>query len=361
MASSYLPAIESIGGASDALDQAVQAASEAAEAASAAIEAANQSEQTAMRVSTEAVRAAARASSAVAAAAHMASEAAAAEARGQQVAPHSLYESESGFEFEFEPEPEPEPESEWEGEVKRLAQHLFHIDRQRAIGHMSAALGHELNQPLTAILSNAQVLQRGLRSKQLGAQKVDELLGRIVDSTLRASSIIEGIRSFILPTQGTHQVLDLHEVVRETLDLMQPDARLHKVRITAEEGESPVPVQGDRVQLSQVLINVLRNAVEALEPVRQREVRIQTRQTRERVSLRITDSGPGLTPQQLQRAGTPFYSTKSGGLGMGLSISRKILSDHRGTLDIGNAENAGVQVTITLPLVAEPLSDLAGF
>lgn len=240
--------------------------------------------------------------------------------------------------------------SELEGDAKRLAEQIVHIDRQRALGQMSAALGHELNQPLTAILSNCQVMQRGLRDNQLGAEKIGELIERIIQNTRRASGIIQGIRTFIRPTQREHRVVCLQEVVRETLELIHADAQQHRVRLRFDDSASPVTVLGDKIQLSQVLLNILRNAIEVLQQVAYRDINIQITQTTELVHLRITDSGSGLTPQQLEMAGTPFFSTKRSGLGIGLSICKKIVADHNGTLVISNAQHAGARIEITLPI-----------
>jgi PAS domain S-box-containing protein len=237
-----------------------------------------------------------------------------------------------------------------ESEAKRLAEQIVLIDRQRTLGQMSAALGHELTQPLTALMVDAKVIQRGLRNNQIGVQKIGALVDRIIQNTHRAGSIIQGIRSFIRPTTNTHQVLDLQDIVRDTLDLIHADTLQHRVVIRLQALACSLPIRGDPIQLSQVLFNILRNAIEALEQVAQREIHIQMDRSEDLAHLRITDSGAGLTPQQLQLAGTPCFSTKSSGLGMGLSICKKIMADHHGTLDIANAANAGACVLITLPL-----------
>ena len=236
-----------------------------------------------------------------------------------------------------------------EMEGRRLSDQIVQLDRQRSLGQMSASLGHELNQPLTAILTNAQVMQRGLRTGRVETAQAEELLERIIHNTRRASDIIERIRSFIRPSQAEHHEVDLQQLVLDTLDLIEADARQHKVLFKFVPAVHPIQVQGDVIQLSQVLLNALRNAIEALQQVERREIEIQISATKEQVTLTVNDTGPGLTPQDLEQVGTPFFSTKDTGLGLGLSISRNIMDKHRGTLRIANADPLGVCVTMTLP------------
>ncbi len=164
-----------------------------------------------------------------------------------------------------------------ENESRRLEDQVLQLDRQRALGQMSAALGHELNQPLTAILTNAQVLQRGLRMGRLDPIQVEEFLERIVQNTRRTSDIIERIRTYIRPKEMTLVTLDLQQVVLDTLDLVGMNAQQHKVLVIFDCQSHPVWVKGDAVQLSQVLLNVLRNAIEALQQVEQREIEVQSK------------------------------------------------------------------------------------
>ena len=236
-----------------------------------------------------------------------------------------------------------------EMEGRRLSDQIDQLDRQRSLGQMSTSLGHELNQPLTAILTNAQVMQMGLQTGQMETAKFEELLGRVVHNTRRASDIIERIRSYIRPNQTEHRRVDMQQLVLDALDLMEADARQHQVLFKFVHAGDPVQVQGDVIQLSQVLLNALRNAIEALQQVALREIEIQISVVQDQMSLTITDTGPGLPAQDLEKVGTPFFSTKDDGLGLGLSISRNIMAKHQGTLRIANADPLGVCVTLTLP------------
>ena len=177
---------------------------------------------------------------------------------------------------------------------------IIQLDRQRTLGQMSAALGHELNQPLTAILTNAQIMQRGIRTGRLESTQVEEFLERIIYNTRRTSDIIERIRTYIRPNDVNLISLDLMQVLHDTLALVREDSDRHKVLIKFVRTQHPFNVKGDAIQLSQVLLNVLRNAVEALQHVERREIEIQISTTKDQVTLTITDTGPGLTPRDLE-------------------------------------------------------------
>jgi PAS domain S-box-containing protein len=243
---------------------------------------------------------------------------------------------------------------ELEKQGRRLEDQIVQLDRQRSLGQMSAALGHELNQPLTAILTNAQAMQRSLRTGRLDSTQTEEFLGRIIQNTRRTSDIIEKIRTYIRPNETAFVTLDLQTVLLDTLDLLVTETQQSRIVLKFLRSEHPVLVRGDLIQLSQVLLNTLRNAIEALQQVAQREIEIQISTQKAQVQLTITDTGPGLTQQDLEKVGTPFFTTKSNGLGLGLSISRNIMARFQGTLSIANASPVGVCVTVALPMAQRP-------
>lgn len=233
---------------------------------------------------------------------------------------------------------------------RHLGEQLEQLDRLRSLGVMSAALGHELNQPLTAILTSAQVAQRSLRGGRRDPVLLGTLFAQIASNTQRARQIIEGLRSFLHPSTVRPAAVELGELLRSLLELIEQETRQHGVTVTCEAPCAALRVQGDAVQLSQVLLNVMRNAIEGLQSSARREIRIRCEHREQRVSLCIHDSGPGLAPEVLPRVGTPFFTTKPGGLGMGLSISRAILTQFGGSLSLGNAATGGTVVEIGLPL-----------
>jgi signal transduction histidine kinase len=234
-------------------------------------------------------------------------------------------------------------------EKRRLGEQIAQLDRQRSLGEMSASLGHELNQPLTAILTNAQVARRGLQSDRFSDEQHREFLDKIIHNTQRASQIIDRIRGFIRPTATRNEPVDLHIIVREVSELIADEARSSNVTLVLPAAGKAVQVSGDAIQLSQIVLNVLRNAIEAVRQVAHRQIHITCVEEGGRALLRIRDSGPGLTAEALAQVGTPFFTTKSAGLGMGLSISSAIAAQHAGTLTLSNSKEGGVVVELNLP------------
>ena len=233
-----------------------------------------------------------------------------------------------------------------------LGNEIAQLDRQRGFGLMAASLAHELNQPLTAILASAQAARRGCAAKRLSHAQSLELLDKVILNTRRVSDITERIRGFIRPALPDPDLVDLGKITREMLDLVTLDLRSHGIRVAFPAGTPPVLVQGDAIQLSQVVLNVLRNAIDAAQQVQDRSIRIQLTQSADEALLRIRDTGPGIDPGVADRVGTPYFTTKEQGLGMGLSISMAILDQHHGGLFIGNAEGGGACVDIRLPILA---------
>ena len=233
-----------------------------------------------------------------------------------------------------------------------LGAQLAHLDRQRGFGLVAASLAHELNQPLTAILASAQAAQRGTAASRLDQAQGLELLARIILNTRRISGITERIRSFIRPSEPDPEPVDLEKITREMLDLVNPELRRQGVRVTFPAGGAPVQVEGDAIQLSQVVLNVVRNAIEAVEAVQDRSIQIQLTRSASEALLTIRDTGLGIDPGLAERVGMPYFTTKDEGLGLGLSLSIAILRQHQGSLVIGNAEGGGARVDIRLPLPA---------
>ena len=237
-------------------------------------------------------------------------------------------------------------------ERQLLGNQLAHLDRQRGFGLVAASLAHELNQPLTAILAGAQAARRGTAAKRLDPAQSLDLLDKIILNARRISSITGRIRTFIRPSEPHPEPVDLEKTTREMLELVELDLQRHGIQVAFPAGGEPVLVQGDAIQLSQVVLNVLRNAIEAVQLVEGRSIQIQLSRSGGVAVLGIHDSGPGLDPEVALRAGTPYFTTKDQGLGLGLSISTAILSQHQGSLILRNAEGGGARVDIRLPLLA---------
>jgi signal transduction histidine kinase len=236
-------------------------------------------------------------------------------------------------------------------ESHRLGEQIALLDRSRSLGEMSASLGHELNQPLTAILTNAQVAQRGLQTGRFDGTQVSEFFEKIIHNTHRASLIIEKIRGFIRPSALTRVPLNLGKVIRESVELVAAEAAKRNIKLMIHAQTEPVSVMGDATHLTQVMVNILRNAIDALDQVAHRQIDITLRAVAGQAILTVCDSGPGLRPDVLDKVGTPFFTTKENGLGMGLSISRSILRQHDGELIMSNAAGAGACMDIRLPVL----------
>ena len=236
-------------------------------------------------------------------------------------------------------------------ESLRLSNQMAHLERQRSLGLMAGSLAHELNQPLTAILASAQTVRRGAASGRLDSAQSLDLLDKIVFNTHRLSGITERIRGFIRPNGLGSAAVDLEQITREMLEMVAPELRRAGVRVAFPEGAEPVLVQGDEIQLSQVVLNALRNAIEAVQLVPDRSLQIQLTRSASEAVLCLRDSGPGLDPALAEQVGTPYFTTKPNGLGLGLSISTAILRHHQGSLTLRNAEGGGACVDIRLPLL----------
>jgi signal transduction histidine kinase len=242
-----------------------------------------------------------------------------------------------------------------EAELQRNRDELAHMTRVSTLGELAASLAHELNQPLTGILSNAQAAQRFLALNPADLDEVKEILKDIVHDDNRASEVIQKLRALYKKETLTFAPLDLPGVVNDVVQLMHSDAVLHNVRIALETDAALPPARGDRVQLQQVVLNLLRNAIDAMKdcPIDDRTVWIyaQHQDTAfQRVAVR--DRGAGLTAESLDKIFQPFYTTKRDGLGMGLSISRSIIDAHGGRLWAENNPDRGMTFYFTVPVEA---------
>ncbi|MBP6187830.1 MAG: GHKL domain-containing protein [Azonexus sp.] len=238
-------------------------------------------------------------------------------------------------------------------ENRRLSEQIAHLDRQRSLGEMSASLGHELTQPLTAILTNAQVAKRGLQAGHFDSDQTTGFLDKIVHNTQRATLIIERVRDFIRPSTSRSVPVDLNRIAVEIAELLAHEADSSQVRFVFQADARKVLVMGDPIQLSQIVLNVFRNAIEVLSKVARREIQISCIAADGRAVLRIRDTGPALAPEMLSMIGKPFFTTKPKGLGMGVSISRSIAVQHGGTLSVANADGGGAVFELNLPSLPE--------
>jgi two-component system, LuxR family, sensor kinase FixL len=239
-------------------------------------------------------------------------------------------------------------------EAQTQREELMHLTRVSILGQLSGALAHELNQPLAAILSNAQAAQRFL--KQNGSEENDEfleILQDIADADKRAGAVIQRLRALLKKGETKYQTLDLNEIVNDVLRLTHSDLLTQNVNVTAKLDKTLPKINGDQVQLQQVMLNLILNACEAMtvNSISERALTVSTEiNDNDQVSFAIEDTGPGIDPNLMDRIFEPFVTTKHQGLGLGLSICRSILSAHNGSLLARNNINQGATFYMVLPV-----------
>ncbi len=222
-----------------------------------------------------------------------------------------------------------------EKEGERLEGRLMHVSRLATIGEMASGVAHELNQPLTAIVTYAQACTRLIDRGDPSLGDVRDALQQIASQAIRAGGIIGRLRSLVRSGETERRPNDINALVGEVRELMETDARVQGVSLRLELAAGLPPVSVDGAQIQHVLLNLLRNALEALadvEPAR-REIAIRTARAGDgNVELSLSDTGPGVAPDAVDRIFDPFFTTKEAGTGLGLAISATILRLHGGRL-----------------------------
>ena len=236
--------------------------------------------------------------------------------------------------------------------LHRLETDLAHINRVSIMGELTASIAHEVNQPLSGVVSNGSACLRWLAGDTPNIEEARETARRIVRDGKRAAEIIGRIRALTKRTATPREKLDLNETIREILPLVGDEAKKKSVMIRTCFADDVFPVLGDRVQLQQVMLNLIMNGIEAMNTVtgRAREILITSRNTDpDQVEVTVEDSGTGLDPDASARIFDAFYTTKPAGMGMGLSICRSILQAHHGRLWATANQGPGTTFHFTLP------------
>lgn len=235
-------------------------------------------------------------------------------------------------------------------EVGRLE--LTHLSRSSLLGELSGAFAHELNQPLTAILANAEVGRRILDQKEPDMGEVKEIFGEIVADDKRAAEIIRQLRSLLVKGEAALTPVDLNQVVTATLALTKSELVARQVKAEFQRELQEPLVLGNFAQLQQIVLNLIVNAAEAMAQIapERRIVEITVRKGKDgHYMLAVSDNGPGLAPEMAEKAFSPFVSSKANGLGLGLAICRTIASAHGGTLRFDETRQNGARIVLTLP------------
>ena len=235
--------------------------------------------------------------------------------------------------------------------LRQLESDLAHINRMRMVEELAASLFHEITQPIASFCNNARAALNFLDRQPLDLREVREALGCVVADADRAADFADRIRGYIKKAPPRMDHFDLNATINEVILLARNAIVRNDISIQTRLGDALFPVHGDRVQLQQVLLNLILNAIEAMGSVEEgsRELLISTEQDDTGVRVAVRDSGPGIDPSHLERVFEAFYTTKSSGMGMGLSICRTIVEAHGGRLWAEANEPRGAVFRFTLP------------
>ena len=244
--------------------------------------------------------------------------------------------------------------------LRQLEAELAHMERVSIVGELAASIAHEINQPLSGVVSSGSACLRWLAADPPNLEEARESVRRIVAAGRHAGEVIARIRALTTRSAAPAEKLDLNETIRQVLVLVRDEAKRNEVTIRTLFADGLSPVTGDRVQFQQVVLNLVINGIEAMTGVsdRARELVITTRNIdSDQVQVTVEDSGMGIDPDAIERIFEPFYTTKSTGMGMGLSITRSILQHHGGGLSVTAKRGAGAMFYFTVPKYDEEESN----
>jgi len=229
---------------------------------------------------------------------------------------------------------------------------LAHVTRVMSLGALTASIAHEVNQPLSGIITNASTCMRMLDADPPNVDGARETARRTIRDGHRAADVITRLRALFSKKDGTSELVDLNQATREVIALSRRELERNRVILRTQLADNLPRVTGDRVQLQQVILNLLRNSSDAMSAVndRPRELVFKTElEDGDHVRLSVRDTGKGFDPQTMDRLFHAFYTTKDGGMGMGLSVSRSIIENHQGRLWATANDGPGVTFMFTIP------------
>ena len=235
---------------------------------------------------------------------------------------------------------------------QRMAE-LARVIRFSTAGELTASIAHEINQPLGSILTNAETAKAILKSPSPDIAELNEIVDDILRDDRRASEVIRRMRSLLKKAPFELKNLDLNDVVRETVEFLSSLAVGRKVELVSVITPEALPILGDRIQLQQVILNLVVNGIDAMRdtPSENRIISIRTSRVENFAELSVSDRGPGIPEDKLKEIFEPFFTSKAEGMGMGLSIARTIIEAHNGQISAKNRDHGGASFRIKLPLV----------
>ena len=235
---------------------------------------------------------------------------------------------------------------------QRMAE-LAHVNRFSTAGELTASIAHEINQPLGAILTNAETAKEILQSPSPDIAELNEIVDDILQDDRRATEVIRRMRSLLKKAPFELKNFDLNDLIRETLGFLSSLAVGRKFELTSVITQNALQILGDRVQLQQVILNLVVNGIDAMKdtPTENRIISIRTSRVENFAELSVSDRGPGIPEGKLKEVFEPFFTSKAEGMGMGLSIARTIIEAHNGLITAKNRDHGGATFRIKLPLV----------
>ncbi|MCK9394868.1 MAG: PAS domain S-box protein [Methylobacter sp.] len=245
-----------------------------------------------------------------------------------------------------------------EQQDKEHLDELAHVTRLGLMGEMASGIAHEVNQPLSAISSYTQASLNLMNTENPDQAKLTEILHKTQQQALRAGQIIHRMREFVKSHAKHRSAADVNSLIHEAVGLCIAELKQNDIKLIFELKNNLPPIYVDHVQIEQVIINLIRNSVDALQNLpakQQRQLTIHSRLTlNDGIQIRVKDNGPGIGEDQQQKILTPFYTTKTNGMGMGLSISRSLVEAHEGTLHFNSEPGKGTTFYFTLPTRGKP-------
>jgi C4-dicarboxylate-specific signal transduction histidine kinase len=235
---------------------------------------------------------------------------------------------------------------------QRMAE-LAHVNRFSTAGELTASIAHEINQPLGAILTNAETADAILQSSNPDIAELKDIVKDILQDDRRVAEVIRRMRSLLKKAPFEVKNIDLNDLVRETVEFLSALAIARTVELVSVITPDALPILGDRIQLQQVILNLVVNGIDAMRdtPSENRIISIRTSRVENSAQLSVSDRGSGIPEDKLKEVFVPFFTSKAEGMGMGLSIARTIIEAHHGLISAKNRDHGGATFRIRFPLV----------